>query len=371
MHSLFRIPQSRAGISTHLSDYLDLIRFGAAVVVLFFHIRTDLFGPWLWQIRGYGHTAVTAFFVLSGFVIAHTCASGKHGDLRDYAISRLARLYSVIIPAIALTIVADAVCSHFYHSFYQAYLLSDDVPNADSPINFLVGATFTNELWFAHVPLGSNDPYWSLSYEFWYYVLFGLAVFLRGRLRIWLCAIAALIIGPKILLYFPIWLFGVAAYILQARAGHHRAIGWAIALASIAALVAVQLSGLHRWDSFDQASLFWPVKFNWYDFLAGALFALNILGAAIALNRPAATGSRLHGPIKYVAGGTFSVYLYHKPLLLLLSAFAAGKVFHPSAGLSLLLYLCLFGAVFALAEITERQKHRWKNWIQRMIPAHG
>src|SRR5450432_3847495 len=105
----FPIARSRAGISPHFSDYLDLIRFGAAVAVFLRHIRSDIFGPWLWQMRGYGHTAVIAFFVLSGFVIAYTCGSGKHSDLRDFAVSRLARLYSVIVPAILLTIAIDVV----------------------------------------------------------------------------------------------------------------------------------------------------------------------------------------------------------------------------------------------------------------------
>jgi peptidoglycan/LPS O-acetylase OafA/YrhL len=365
----FRISPGRAGISKPLSDYLDLIRFGAAVVVFFFHVRTDAFGPWLWQIRWYGHTAVMAFFVLSGFVIAYTCGSGKHPDLRDYAVSRLARLYSVIIPAIVLTIAVDAICSRLFPGFFQALLQSDGVANADSPWNFILGATFTNELWFAHVPLGSNDPYWSIGYEFWYYVFFGLAVFLRGPLRIWLCAIAALIMGPKILLYFPIWLLGVAVYFLQARMDRNRLVGWALVAATVALFVAVQLSGLHRWDSPDQPTSYWPVKFNWFDFLAAPLFALNILGAALALNRPGAKGSPMHGTIKYIAGGTFSLYLYHKPILVVISALASGKVFRPSPLLSVLLYLGVFAAVFALAEFTERKKHWWQNLFRRAIPA--
>ena len=33
------------------------------------------------------------------------------------------------------------------------------------------------------------EPYWSLNYEAWYYLLFGLACYLRGRRRILLMAL--------------------------------------------------------------------------------------------------------------------------------------------------------------------------------------
>ncbi len=370
MPSLFRIPQNRTGISHSLSDYLDLIRFGAALAVFFRHIRSDIFGPWLWQIRGYGHTAVMAFFVLSGFVIAYTCSSGKHLDLRDYAVSRLGRLYSVIVPAIVLTIAVDWFCAHFYPGFIHGVLLSDNIANADAPVNFLIGAAFLNQLWFAYVPLGSNLAYWSLGYEFWYYVLFGLALFLRGRLRIWLCLLAALIVGPKILLYFPVWLLGVMVYVVQARIDNSRTAGWAIFAASLAALVAVQVSGLHRWDSIARPTSYWPVEFDWYDFPAAALIGLNMLGAAMALNHPAAP-SPLHALIKYIAGATFSLYLFHMPLLGLIGVYATSIGIRPSPVLSVLLYFSVFAVIFALAQVTERKKHWWKKLFLMLTQPEG
>ena len=362
----FPIAQNRTGISHHFSDYLDLIRFGAAVAVFLRHVRSDTFGPWLWQIRGYGHTAVMAFFVLSGFVIAYTCGSGKHPDLRDYAVSRLARLYSVIIPAIVLTIAIDFAGPHLYPDFARSVASFDGASHADAPQNFLIGAAFLNELWFAHVPLGSDLPYWSIGYEFWYYVLFGLAVFLRGGLRIWLCLLAGLIIGPKILLYFPIWLLGVLVYVVQARITRNRTAGWALFAASLGAFVAIQASGLHRWDTINEVSSHWPQEFDWYDFPAAALLGLNMLGAAMALNHPGAP-SRLHGTIKYIAGATFSLYLFHMPILDLMGAHAASIGFRPTPLLSVMLYLGLFAVIFALAAVTERKKHWWKKRIATLI----
>jgi peptidoglycan/LPS O-acetylase OafA/YrhL len=55
----------------------------------------------------------------------------------------------------------------------------------------------------------SNVPYWSLCYEFWYYVLFAVLTFTRGRKRLLWCCAVALLIGPKILLLAPVWATGV------------------------------------------------------------------------------------------------------------------------------------------------------------------
>src|SRR3974377_2602308 len=84
-----------------LSLYLDALRFGAAFVVFLSHYR-KFTGGMLWQMQPYGRTAVMVFFVLSGFVIAWVTET-RERTLQEYALSRVARLYSVIIPAFILT----------------------------------------------------------------------------------------------------------------------------------------------------------------------------------------------------------------------------------------------------------------------------
>ena len=54
-----------------LSFYLDLLRFGAALTVFVSHYAAGrISGGLFWQAGDYSRTAVLAFFVLSGFVIA-------------------------------------------------------------------------------------------------------------------------------------------------------------------------------------------------------------------------------------------------------------------------------------------------------------
>ena len=82
-----------------LSIYLDLLRIAAAAAVFVSHLaRHQLTDGWLWRIQPLGHSAVIVFFVLSGFVIQHV-ASTRDTHVRTFAVNRLARLYSVVLPA--------------------------------------------------------------------------------------------------------------------------------------------------------------------------------------------------------------------------------------------------------------------------------
>src|SRR5207247_1357633 len=64
----------------------------------------------------------------------------------------------------------------------------------------------------------TNLPFWSLSYEFWYYVAFGVATLIRpARLRNLMVLVVLLIAGPAILLLMPCWLVGVALFVFRNR----------------------------------------------------------------------------------------------------------------------------------------------------------
>ena len=90
-----------------LSLYLDGLRFGAALTVFVSHYAAGrISGGLFWQVSGYGRIAVLGFFVLSGFVIAWVTET-RERSLEDFALSRAARPYSVIIPAFVITAAID------------------------------------------------------------------------------------------------------------------------------------------------------------------------------------------------------------------------------------------------------------------------
>ena len=121
------ISGSKRTLSPEFSVYLDAIRFLAAATVLAAHLTFPEFTGGLFQYQGkMAGEAVAAFFVLSGYVISYVAVE-KELTLRDFAVSRLARVYSVALPAIVLAIVVDLLAMHFqwhrnvplyqYHSF--------------------------------------------------------------------------------------------------------------------------------------------------------------------------------------------------------------------------------------------------------------
>jgi peptidoglycan/LPS O-acetylase OafA/YrhL len=196
-------------ISGNSSILLDSLRLFAAISVLTLHAQS------LWfpinkfsvvQPPDYAHSAVIIFFVLSGFVIAHTTESSNRGR-SQYAVARLSRLSSVVIPALVITGIAQFMVGRLditlLHSFSRG----------PSVIRYIISGLYLNEVWFFSAAPIINIPLWSLSYEFWYYVIFGFWFFKGTGWKAYILPLlACLVAGPKILLMMPIWLAGVIAY---------------------------------------------------------------------------------------------------------------------------------------------------------------
>src|SRR5437868_2521206 len=142
--------------------------------------------PW---VGGYGSEAVIVFFVLSGFVISYT-AKNKHPDFRDYALSRLARLWSVMIPALGLTCILDVIGQHLSYAAYSPLVHYSAIKWLAA---ILANLIFLDQFWSFSIWPGTNGPFWSIAFEFWYYAIFGAAFYLSGRWRI-ITVIAAFLI---------------------------------------------------------------------------------------------------------------------------------------------------------------------------------
>jgi peptidoglycan/LPS O-acetylase OafA/YrhL len=219
-----------------LSLYLDALRFGAALAVFVSHYATGrISGGLFWRFDG-GRTAVLVFFVLSGFVIAWV-SDTRERTLEEYGLSRVARLYSVIIPVFVLTAVLDTIGKAIDPRLYGpewGHSMAHPV------IDYALSAVFLGESWTIRVLPGFNVPYWSLNYEAWYYVLFAAAIFLRGRPRIAALIAAALLAGPRILFLLAVWLMGVAAW--QWRAELPRQLGRPLVFVCLAGFIALRHS---------------------------------------------------------------------------------------------------------------------------------
>lgn len=357
-----------------LSTYLDLIRFTAALVVFIGHANADsLTGglPVLWRLADRGADAVMVFFVLSGFVIAYVVQTKEH-DVRVYTAARLSRLWSVAIPALLMTFALDAIGTQLAPQIYDPSWYESDKPLW----RLLVSLLFANELWFGSLRAGTNGAYWSLGYEFWYYAIFGAVCYFSGWVRAVLLLLLCAIVGPKVLALLPIWLAGVWAYRTGVADRLSAAPAWALFIGSLIVYgINLQWGGTAAADAWFKpwfAAVVPNERTQWPQYFASCY----LTGAMLTLNLMSARAVARHWPwrdlpaspvIRYAAGFTFALYLFHTPLLHVLAAATTWLGLQPYRqllvpGVSLLV-------IWLIGGWCEAQKAPLKRLLQRLWPA--
>src|SRR6185369_4017241 len=143
---------------------------------------------------------------------------------------------------------------------------------------FLASLIFVHEFWFMHVATGSDLPYWSLGYEVWYYVIFGLFLFARHRV-VW-SVLAMVLVGPAILAMFPLWLCGVAAFRIVHRQRISRRLGFVLWIGSITGWVCYEIWAARQGRLVDLVPDWLRRPMLVEDYLVGAIFTVNLIGFA-------------------------------------------------------------------------------------------
>lgn len=349
------------------SVYLNGLRFVAAMTVLLSHFAYPRFsdGLWLWvRDLNLGSDAVVVFFVLSGFVIALT-AQRKDATLGDFAFARATRILSVALPALLLGWGLDQwgaalAPQDYYAPFYAPLPLGETLVR---------GLSFSNEWAGMSARLGTNGPYWSLSYEVAYYALFAVAFYLRGARRALLLIAGVVVFGLNILLLMPAWLLGVWLYFRMQNGAEMSALRGG-ALAAFPVVVYAVALALNLPDQLRAIqptvpghALRFSDEYLW-NALLGAMVCVHLAGVAALLKQHDL--SRVARPLGWLAGASFSLYLVHYPVL----QFLHGAL--PQLG-----YAGLFGLTvlicFAFAELFERPLHLWRRGLRGLVrrPATG
>jgi peptidoglycan/LPS O-acetylase OafA/YrhL len=315
-----------------------------------------------------GGDAVMVFFVLSGFVIAYV-SSTKETTFKEYAAARLARLWSVLLPALIITYFVDWYGLTIAPQAYQgwgAWLAADG-----SPLRLLVSALFVNELWHDSIVPLSNGPVWSIGFEFWYYVIFAAIIF-PSKFRLALPLAAMIIAGPRILLLFPVWLMGVVAYHVGSRWPARSSLGISVFCLSLSLLAGCYVLKLNYMLSDVNLRLLggsiddwrYADKFLW-SYLCGLLIAAAFVGAWASQDIILRFIKPFSSAIRRGAGLTLSIYLFHHPFMLATSATLDSMAKGPArSALTILITLmlsCLFGLVF------EQQRYPLRQLLLRAL----
>lgn len=357
-------------MNPHFSVYLDLMRFFAAVIVVLSHFAYPRFsdGDYMFlRELNVGSDAVIIFFVLSGLVIAYT-AQAKDRTLSAFSYSRLTRLYSVVVPALILTVVLDLAGRSLHPAGYVTPWYND-LPAWEL---LLRGWSFSNEwFWWGRARLGSNGPYWSLSYEAAYYILFAVAFYLKGAWKWPVSLFALLVFGPAVIALFPVWLMGVAVY----RYGMDRDLSARMAgalfilppvlyaLFLAAGLPPLLLGWTQEVLSPRKVTLIFGFsnEFIW-NTLLGLLVAAHLTGAASLYRRAQRPVSEtFERAVRWLAGASFTIYVVHYPALQFFDAALPETMAAPLR--HFLLLLLVMALCFAFAEVSERRL----GWLRRRV----
>jgi len=348
-------------MNKNTSIYLDFLRVFSALGVIVCHANMEYFssGLELCNIE-FGHKMVVIFFVLSGFLIAYT-TDIKNKDLHGYIVDRVSRLYPVIIPALFLTLFMDQIGYLFNPQYYREYVTS-----VAYYIKYIVTFFNLHEIWFSSAKPPTNVPFWSLAYEVWYYIIFAIWIYTTKSKRLMLLLLTVICIGYKMLLLFPVWLMGVALYKLS-KLRISNVLAVFIFLVSICFIAGIITETIHPVFPF-ASTIGDPHFFFSYDFIndnfLGILICLNIFAMNSITWNIWNESSFFVQKVKWFSSVTFSVYLYHYPIMIFCGAIG----FYNKGNLIQVLGLTLFIVLITilLAQVTEQKRYFIKQHFEKL-----
>ena len=343
-------------LSKSSSVFLDVFRTAFSQFVLLGHmlglmgIQQSAFGTKLPEIQS---LAVTALFLLSGFLTVYSAERKAKRDMSysfpQFFVSRFVRIYAVLIPSLIFVWGIDSL-----HAFLapEQYVYAA----ALNPKTFLANLLmlqdfppFIDTQWLC-TSFGSARPLWTLPIEWFLYMVFGVVFFKAYRqkpqyksvLPCLLFLFSIIVVGYNFFggrgngLSFT-WLFGVVLYFLLCEkpdiSQKTAAVGFFVAL-----LLAYKRS-VEVYRAFGIA----------YDPLFSVLLGLSLY-FGICLTRDVQWGGFIVRASKFFSGYSFSLYVTHYSLLVLLQSLFFGKM--RGWQLALLEFLlcnavaCLFALVF-------------------------
>lgn len=370
------------------SAHLDLIRAVAAWAVMWGHTRTLFFvdfqhlqrSGWLikaiYFVTGFGHQAVMVFFVLSGFLISSTVIKSHLSGTwswREYAISRSARLYVVLIPGLLFGLLWDFAGGSFFAAKGIYTHPVSDLGAAVAADNLTAGTFFGNLFFLQTIffpAFGSNGPLWSLANEFWYYALFpaglsaGFAWAKRSvRAAIPLTALVfclSFFLGLEKFIGFLIWTCGCALVFAYSRIRlQAKSQLTAYALASSLILGGCLFSARASAGSVLGSDLAVGTAFT--------LFLFGVLQFEWGAGFPSYSNAA-----RRFAGFSYSLYVLHFPLLLFLRAWLVPpERWQPSAAnfaVATLAGALVLSFAWLVSLFTEDKTHVVRNWARRRLP---
>ena len=380
------LPESQLGEDSYHSILISALRGLAALQVAAAHLRAEFFpglrsleNPALWYqalsfFTGFAHQAVLVFFLISGYLVGGSFLNkmAQPDALKLYAIDRVTRLWTVLVPTFLLIVAFGIVTGAL-----DARTVDFSSANPYSVTAFLGNLAGLQTIIVPY--FGGNYPLWSLANESWYYLLFPLGVLAvagagevrgagSGVQRRALPALSLLLIAfllPfNIMLYFSIWLLGAGFSRVRLECNAAVRVGLLAALVGLS--VYLRLTG----QTADMTSESFPGYL-----VLSVLLALFLSSTIIKPDPRARLVAQVRAAATFLSNFSFTLYVVHIPVLGMLawlgvhlfgkSALAADSVADLGIYMAMLTFVVLFA--YGFYRLFEARTYQVRRWLKAML----
>ncbi|MFC5458996.1 acyltransferase family protein [Massilia niabensis] len=371
--------QSQLSEDSMQSLLMNLLRGIASLQVAAAHLRAEIY-PGLRGLEepgigymmlafftGFAHQAVMVFFLISGWLVGGSLLNklGQPRALRSYAIDRVTRLWTVLVPTLFMMLGIGLVIGA---------VTPEPAGFGPGAGNFSAGAFLGNLLGVQTIlvdKFGGNYPLWSLANETWYYIQFPLLVLIftgRGLLQQAACAVLlALTVAflPFVMtLYFGIWLLGAAFSRIRVES----TFGSRMLLLA----VAIGVSVYYRMYGINDDIL--PASFG-QDLLCTLPVVVLLAAMHQPINRHSAILRRLRAFGKWLSEFSFTLYVLHVPMIDLMQHIGATQFgrnkLDPGNAADFAIYFGMLAILVALAYLSylafERNTYRVRRFVKKLL----
>lgn len=339
---------------------LEMLRGILATYVLIGHARWLLWAghaawlasqPPLWQYPfaygsaafRFGREAVLVFFALSGFFIHLASAGAAPGraqfSARTFYRRRIHRLVPPYVFALVVTIIFDLLGRMRFPALYFAQTGDALLDATMRQTGYSAASVLPAMLLLpssAQFDFGTNGPLWSLAYEVVYYAVYPAWLWLRVRnagAALVLVPLACLFGGPylpvafpsSVVSLYPVWIAGaaLAEWVLRSKSN--------AVIRGVAVILAP--CGL---------AVYTVAPSSWVRVSGAVVFAVAVVYLFATMPFPRSSVATAGA---YLGTRSFSIYIVHFPILVLMSA-ACFQTFgaRPMSG-----WLAVVGAASAIA----------------------
>lgn len=371
-----------ASLAGPSSERADAVRGGAALVVAVAHMWQIFLYPLTGDtltfdiLGGMASWAVAIFFLLSGMLIALSVRRRRAAGFRfgDYMLARIIRIFPPLFASVALTLGCVAVIQGFELYGSEAYLLPGDLAAAREKAEIhwpSVLPTLLLTYWLipSHSYIFFNGPLWSLSYEFWAYVLAGFCAAALYSRSVVSGALALALAGWIVLFAYPLFTTILIVWGLGFTAGYAWSAIGALrpAILIAAGIVLVAVSALFAGSDFAVLLTDGRPNAAFYICMSAAL-----LCAMLVLVRKEGPAGPVIRTLVVLSRSSYTLYLIHFPTMLLMLSLLRPLVHsHGLAGNALLGIVSLGVSVFLADRIARVAENRalWRRIALRAWPA--